>query len=125
MIKNLLKKLAHMKNDTIEFSGKKYILDIDAIMKWCLNSNNTPTKETEINEGYDTNDDGELVMLTKVIRESKAGNIQDDTVRYDFIKILLTPFLGEIMTMEDITESFSYTMLFNTLIKMGFLVEII
>ena len=114
-----------MNSKMITFEGETYYLDIDAIMKWCLNSNNTPTKETEINEGYDTNDDGELVMLTKVIRESKAGNIQDDTVRYDFIKILLTPFLGEVMTMEDITESFSYTILFNTLIKMGFLVEII
>ena len=114
-----------MKNKMFEFSGKKYVLDIDTIMKWCLNSSNTPTKESEINEGYDTNDDGELVMLTKVIREAKSGNIQDDTIRYDFIKIILTPFLGEIMTETDITENFSYTMLFNTLINMGFLVEII
>lgn len=113
-----------MKDKLIEFQGKKYCLDIDAIMKWCLNSNNTPSKETEINEGYDTNDEGELVMLTKVIRESKVSNVQDDTIRYDFLKLLLSPFLGEIMTTEDITENFSYTMLFNTLINMRFLVEI-
>lgn len=98
--------------------------DIDAIMKWCLASTNNPFKETEINEGYDTNDDGDIQMMTKVVRELKTNNVQDDTVRYDFIKMLISPFLGDIVNKEDIEHNLSNTLLYNTLVNMGFLVKI-
>lgn len=111
-------------NNMLTFGNEKYYLDIDAIMKWCLSSSNNPFKETEINEGYDTNDDGDIQMMTKVVRELKTNNVQDDTVRYDFIKLLLAPFLGDIKTNNELQNNFSYTMLFNTLINMGFLIKI-
>ena len=113
-----------MESNMLTFDGVKYYLDIDAIMKWCLASSANPFKETEINEGYDTNDDGDIQMMTKVIRELKTNNVQDDTVRYDFIKLLLAPFLGDIKTKMEVQTNFSYTLLFNSLIKMGFLVKI-
>ena len=113
-----------MENNMITFDGVKYYLDINTIINWCLSSSNAPFKETEINEGYDTNDDGDLQMMTKVIRELKTNNVQDDTVRYDFVKLLLTPFLGDVKTKMDINSNFSHTLLFNSLIKMGFLVKI-
>ena len=113
-----------MSNELITFNGETYYLDVDAIMKWCLSSTSNPFKETEINEGYDTNDDGDIQMMTKVVRELKTNNVQDDTVRYDFMKLLLAPFIGDIKTANEINNNFSYTLLFNTLIKMGFLVKI-
>ena len=113
-----------MNSKMITFEGEMYYLDIDAIMKWCLSSGNKPFVETEINEGYDTNDEGDIQMMTKVIRELKTNNVQDDTVRYDFVKLLLAPFFGDISTKGDITKNFSYTLLFNSLVKMGFLVKI-
>lgn len=113
-----------MSNELITFNGETYYLDVDAIMKWCLSSTSNPFKETEINEGYDTNDDGDIQMMTKVVRELKTNNVQDDTVRYDFMKLLLAPFIGDIKTTNEINNNFSYTLLFNTLIKMGFLVKI-
>ena len=111
-------------NNMITINNELYYFDIDAIMKWCLASTSNPVKETEINEGYDTNDDGDIQMMTKVVRELKTNNVQDDTVRYDFIKLFIAPFLGEIANKEEIEHDFSYTLLYNTLIKMGFLVKI-
>ena len=111
-------------NNMLMINDELYYFDIDAIMKWCLASTNNPFKETEINEGYDTNEEGDIQMMTKVVRELKTNNVQDDTVRYDFVKLLITPFLGEITNKEDIENDFSYTLLYNTLIKMGFLFKI-
>ena len=105
-------------------NGAKYYLDIDAITKWCLSSSLNPSKETEINEGYDYADNGDFQMTTKVVRELKASNSQDDTIRYDFIKNLILPFISEIRHIDEITDNFSNSLIFNTLIKMGFLIAI-
>lgn len=112
-----------MENKMIMFNNEIYYLDVNAIINWCLASAQNPFKETEINEGYDTNEDGDIQMMTKVVRELRTNNVQDDTVRYDFIKLILTPFLGEINDKDKIENNFSYTLLFNTLINMGFLVK--
>ena len=109
----------------LKFGGKKYYLDMDAVAKWCLSSSVNPFKEIEINEGYDTNDDGDVQLNSKVIRELKTNNPQDDTIRYDLFKMMVAPFLGEITTFGDIEGSLSHTLLFNSLINMKFLVEII
>jgi hypothetical protein len=115
-----------MNKKLIEFGNKKYFLDINNIIQWILNPS-SPTnslKETEINEGYDTNDNGDLTMMTKVVRELKTNNSQNDTIRYDFIKLLLTPFLDVNKDISTIKGSFKNTLIFNTLIEMGFLKEI-
>ena len=112
-----------MSKEMINFNGENYYLDIDAIIKWVLSSPNS-IKEIEINEGYDINDDdGDLQLVSKVIREAKSTNSQDDTIKYDFIKLILTPFLGEITTFDDIDLNLSYNILFNTLIQMKFLIK--
>lgn len=113
-----------MTNNNIIIDNEEYYLDIDAIMKWCLTSSTNPFKESEINEGYDTDDEGDLKIATKVVRELKTANVQDDTVRYDFVKMLLTPFFGEIIDVEDIKNNLSYRVIFNTLIEKKFLVKI-
>lgn len=109
--------------DNIHFGEKAYYIDVDAIMNWCLFSSSAPVKETEINEGYDTNDGGDMQMMTKVVRELKTTNSQDSTIRYDFIKSIITPFLGDITEPEEVASSFSNALLFNTLINSGFLKE--
>lgn len=108
----------------IDINGSQYYLDIDAISKWCLSSSVNQSKETEINEGYDTDDNGYMQMTTKVIRELKTNNSQDDTIRYDFIKMLLSPFFGDIKEIDEIETNFSYALIFNTLVKMKFLIKI-
>lgn len=114
-----------MQKKMLKFGGRKYYLDMDVVAKWCLSSSANPFKEIEINEGYDTNDDGDVQLNSKVIRELKTNNPQDDTIRYDLFKMLASPFLGEVSSLTEIQDSFSYTLLFNSLINMKFLVEII
>ena len=114
-----------MENKFLKISNKNFYIDVDSIMKWCFSSSMPPIKETEINEGYDTNDDGDLMMVTKVFRESKSENTQEDNIKYDFVKVFLLPFLTELNSFQDIENNFFNTLMFNTLLKMGFLVEII
>lgn len=113
-----------MVNNNVLIDGDEYYFDIDAIMKWCLTSSTNPLKETEINEGYDTDDEGDLKMMTKVVRESKTPNSQDDTVRYDFVKMLISPFFGDIIDNDDIENNFSFKIIFNTLLENKFLIKI-
>lgn len=114
-----------MVNKMITAGGRKYYFDMNAISKWCLSSSIVPFKEIEVNEGYDTNDEGDIQLSSKVIRELKTNNPQDDTIRYDLVKLFISPFLGEIGTVGDLEENLSFTLLFNSLVNMGFLVEII
>ena len=66
-----------MDDKILLYKGEKYYLDIDAIMNWCLSSSKNIFKETEINEGYDTNNEGEIQLSTKLIRELKTNNQQE------------------------------------------------
>lgn len=111
-----------MSKNYIEVDGKTFAFDVNAIMKWCLSSKDTPVKEYEITEGYDMEDPSNVG--SKVVRELKSPNTQDDTIRYDFIKMLITPFLSDITSINDIESDFSLSMCFNTLLKMEFIVEI-
>lgn len=107
----------------IKVYGKTYQLDMDAITNWCL-STSGPFKETEINEGYDMSGDGEMKMISKVVRELKTSKSQDDTIKYDLVKMFLLPFLSSVKDINEIENNFSHTLLFNTLVKMKFLIEI-
>ena len=113
-----------MNSKYIKINGKNYFLDMDAIMKWCLSSQKNVTTETELNEGYDVSEEGDLTMVSKVVRELKGSNPQDDTIKYDFIKMILVPIITEVPDFNEIEENLSLSLLFNTLIKMEFLKEI-
>lgn len=111
-----------MSKNYIKVDDKTYVIDVDAIMKWCLASKDTPVKEYEITEGYDMEDVGNVG--SKVVRELRSPNTQDDTIRYDFIKQLFIPLLTDITSLSEIEEDFSLRLMFNTLVKMGFIIEI-
>jgi hypothetical protein len=98
------------------------MFDTYAIMKWCLASKNDPVREYEVTEGYDMED--VTNVGSKVVRELKSPNTQDDTIRYDFLKTILSPFTGEVIDFNQIEGNFSLTLMFNTLIDMKFLIEI-
>ena len=73
-------------------------------------------------EGYDMEDPSNVG--SKVVRELKSPNTQDDTIRYDFIKMLITPFLSDVDDFEEVENDFSIAMTFNTMVNMGFIKEI-
>lgn len=111
-----------MNKNYIIVGNRNYIINVDAVMKWCLSSKDNPVKECEITEGYDMEDAGNVG--SKVVRELKSPNTQDDTIRYDFIKQLFTPLLTSVASISEIEEDLSLRLMFNTLVNMGFITEI-
>lgn len=110
----------------IKYGDKTYAFDINKMMEWCFQTSNQLFKETEINEDYAANDNGEIEIKNKAIREIKTSNNQIETIRYDFIKTLINPFIANdsVLFMDSKELTFSETIIINTLLELGFLIEI-
>ena len=110
--------------------GRKWGVDIDKFTKMCLTSDNEKSKDTEITEGYEKDDTGSMTQVSKIIREvNSKGNMQNDTIRYDLIKTLLSVILDKkIMNFGSIENElmydFSFNIAFNTLLKSGIIYQI-
>lgn len=107
---------------TIDFQNKRYKLCLSKIFNFVNYSDKHCSKETEITDGYDINDDEVNPQLTsRIVREiTMDGNTQMDTLKYDMIKIMINRLIectGE-------TFDFGTTLAFNTLYDEGFLIEI-
>lgn len=128
ILKNLLNK------DEQQFfftpDNRKWGVDIDKFTKLCLTSDTEKSKDTEITEGYEKDDNGDMHQVSKIIREvNSQGNIQNDTIRYDLIKTLLSVVLEKKVmsfgTVEnELQYDFSFNIAFNTLLNAGIIYEI-
>lgn len=110
--------------------NRKWGVDIDKFTRMCLTSDNEKSKDTEITEGYEKDDNGTMTQVSKIIREvNSQGNMQNDTIRYDLIKTLLSVILDKKMmnfgSLEnEVRYDFSFNIAFNTLLKAGIIYEI-
>ena len=104
----------------IKYKEEVYILDLNAILNWCSLLPSNQLKEIEINEGYDANEEGDLTIMTKIVRETKTNNTQSETIKYDLFKFIITPLL-EVKNIEP--DNFSQILILNTLIDMKFLIK--
>ena len=110
--------------------NRKWGVDIDKFTKICLTSDNEKSKDTEITEGYEKDDNGNFTQTSKIIREvNSQGNMQNDTIRYDLFKTLLSVILDKKVmgfgSLEnEIQYDFSFNIAFNTLLKEGIIYEI-
>ncbi len=128
ILKNLLNK------DEQQFfftpDNRKWGVDIDKFTKLCLTSDTEKSKDTEITEGYEKDDNGDMHQVSKIIREvNSQGNIQNDTIRYDLVKTLLSVVLEKKVmsfgTVEnELQYDFSFNIAFNTLLNAGIIYEI-
>lgn len=128
ILKNLLNK------DEQQFfftpDNRKWGVDIDKFTKLCLTSDTEKSKDTEITEGYEKDDNGDMRQVSKIIREvNSQGNIQNDTIRYDLVKTLLSVVLEKKVmsfgTVEnELQYDFSFNIAFNTLLNAGIIYEI-
>lgn len=110
----------------IEFNGKTYYLDLDKIIEFCLKSETKNVRDSEITEGYEKIDEenNSLTLTSRVIRESTGfSNPQNDMITYDIIKMLLSVVFSDSFTLET-TVLLNNIIVFNTMLKMGFLNEI-
>lgn len=110
--------------------NRKWGVDIDKFTKICLTSDNEKSKDTEITEGYEKDDNGNFTQTSKIIREvNSQGNMQNDTIRYDLFKTLLSIILDKkVMNFgcleNEVQYDFSFNVAFNTLVKEGIIYEI-
>jgi len=115
-----------MENRYVVYNGKKYAFDLNKIKDFCLTSDKERGRETEIIETFEL-ESGVPTLAAKTNRELKsAGNPQNDTIIYDMIKLFITTLLGNDMPVmeEEIVLDFATTLSLNTMLEMGFLIEI-
>ena len=110
----------------INFKGKKYVIDLDKFKQVCTPiTNDFGTREYEISQVYESDENGELNMSSKVEHETKGtGNPQNDMIVYDVVKMLLVSILENDKTEKEFDYDFGTTFALNTLISWGVIVEI-
>ena len=131
---SILNNLFNKKEEQQQFfftpDNRKWGVDVDKFTKYCLTSDNEKSKDTEITEGYEKNDNGDMIQVSKIIREvNSQGNMQNDTIRYDLIKTLLSVVLDKkVMSFGNLDNElkfdFSFNLAFSTLLKTGIIYEI-
>ncbi len=110
----------------IRYDGRAFAINTQALIDYCLVSEDKTIRDSEITEGYEklSEDEDTLTLTSRVIREnSGASNPQNDMITYDVVKMFLSIVLSQ--NDEDSPfENLSFAIAFNTLVEMGFLYEI-
>ena len=110
----------------IKYDNQIFAINVDALIKYCLVSEEKNIRDNEITEGYErlSEEDDVLTLTSRVIRENTgASNPQNDMITYDVIKM----FLGVILSQsadENPYYNISFAVAFNSLANLGFLIEI-
>lgn len=113
----------------LEYNDKCYAIDMDKLMEWVAltppgERNNTIT----ISKVSILDEDGETQIPQKETTETQSDlNDSMNTVRYDFVRNLLTILFTPIVTDNGAivtTPTFGQTLAFNSLVKKGIIIEI-
>ena len=125
MLKNLFN-MGKRKDQLISVFGKKYAFNLEKIREVCLtNSESGGTKQYEISEAYDRQEDGDYSMSSKVEHETKViGNAQNDMIIYDVVKLFIVTLLENSSTTDDDVD-LGTALALNTMIDWGLLYEVI
>ena len=116
----------------IQIDGKYYIIDIDKLMSWIVES---PNSERNINTvttmTYPITNDGEEIIEKEVSESKSTLNEIMNNIRYDFIKnlfsVLFTAFtndMNQIINTNISDWSFAQKIAFNTLLHKKIIIEL-
>ena len=117
----------------IEIEGKYYVIDMDKMMAWVVE---TPASEKNINTittmSYPITNDDEVDVAEKEVSENKSSlNEVMNNIRYDLIRNLLTVLfttytddMNHIITREVSDLTFSQQIAFNTLLNKKIIIEL-
>ena len=113
-------------NYFVTIYGKKYAFDMNKIKDICVESSNDEDAENEITTTFEKDDNGNLEISGKLIREIKSGsNAQNGMIIYDVIKLFIIRLMDNSEIMKENSEvDFSTSLALNTLINCGILIEI-
>jgi hypothetical protein len=118
--------MSNLRKHYITYGNQIFAVDVDALIKYCLVSEEKNIRDNEITEGYErlSEEDDVLTLTSRVIRENTgASNPQNDMITYDVVKM----FLGVILSQssdENPYTNISFAVAFNSLANLGFLIEI-
>ena len=115
-----------MMNNYITYDNRTFYLDVNKMIEFCLKSENKNVRDSEITEGYEklTEESNVLTLTSRVIRENTGtSNPQNDMITYDILKMLLSIVLGQEASSNPMLNV-SFAVAFNTMLEMGFLIEI-
>lgn len=76
----------------LKINGIVYYIDVDEIFRFVVKPIENEDKDmgnTEISEYYKVNSLGVNEIVSKELREIKVNSLQIDSVKYDFLKMLL------------------------------------
>ncbi len=118
----------------IKIADKCYAIDITRLMqivtKTPQNEKNILTSLTQVYplSTTDDNDEEEIdingIASKEIIETKSTLNETMNNIRYDFLKMILTPLLNIEGTVSDLRElTFSQKLSFNTLINEGIIIE--
>ena len=116
-----------MNNYTLTFNGKHYKFNLDKINDYCLVSSTKPGNESEITEAYESDENGDFRLTSKINREiTTAGNSQDDVIMYDFVKTMVMKLIDTSMPVSSVETQadFGFAIAFNTMLSYGMIEEI-
>lgn len=117
----------------IDIDGKYYMLDLDKLMAWVVE---TPASEKNINTittmSYPITNEDDNELVEKEVSETKSTlNEVMNNVRYDLIRnllnILFTTFtddMGQIVTLNIDNLTLAQKIVFNTLLNKKIIIEI-
>lgn len=114
------------KKNKIVFKGQSYSINLLKLKEICLSSSKDGgTKEVQIAQTYEIDENGEFELQTKVEHETKTiGNPQNDMIIYDIVKLLIISLLENGSTEEEFEITFGHQLAINTLLNWGILEEI-
>lgn len=121
-LKNLFKGNKNENQRVLFSDGKQFGVDVSAIERLCFKSDFENSNSVEVTEGYERTESGNFENSSKVIREVKGtGNSQNDTMRYDLFKTLLTTVLEKREFIygsldNELKFDISFNIAFNTLL---------
>ena len=116
-----------MNNYTLTFNGKAYRFNLDKINQYCLVSSNKAGSESEITEAYETDENGEFHLTSKINREiTTPGNSQDDMIMYEFLKTMVSKLIDSTLPVSAVESQadFGFAIAFNTMVSYGMIEEV-
>ena len=112
----------------IKFNNKYYVINLNKLKEVCLKSSmyGGDTKEIEISQTYERQDNGEFELSGKLEHETKLiGHNQNDMMIYDIVKIMLVNILEyNSNSNQSFSPTLGISLSLNTLINWGIIEEV-
>lgn len=114
-----------MKKNYVKFGKEIYFVNLEKLKEICLTSSKEGSKEIQIAQTYEVDENDELNIVSKVEHETKSfNNAQNDMIVYDIVKIFLVSLLENNETEDVYKLTFGSALAINTLINWGILEKI-